>query len=143
MKTLSKTAQAILDTLADLAEQNGGYLKLDNGGSGIMPVSVEHIAPHLMAVAHYGEQNGDLMADPDMTFYRPKKGGAWIPASFQNDYMGVYQEALIFGDDGRPVQYRPRLLADLCSFTTTWMRNIKQQQHLEVTQHGKTTPENG
>ena len=40
---------------------------------GFMPLSVEDIgqsadANRLISICHYGEQNGDLMRDPDMVF---------------------------------------------------------------------------
>ncbi len=45
-------------------------------------------------VTHYGEQNGDLMADPDMTFWKTETGD-YFPASFRNDYMGISKESII------------------------------------------------
>ena len=41
--------------------------------NGYMPLSVEHIGQsaegnRLIAICHYGEQNGDLMRDPEMVF---------------------------------------------------------------------------
>ncbi len=79
--TLNKTATDImLLVLAELGEQN--HIKINNNkeGSGIMPLSVERRAANLAhpsypewdcsvySLAHYYEQNGDLMADPLMEF---------------------------------------------------------------------------
>ena len=64
--------------------------------NGYMPLSVEHIGQsaegnRLIAICHYGEQNGDLMRDPEMVFEvhaatsaaeRPTgRNGAWIYGS--------------------------------------------------------------
>ena len=64
-----------------------------------MPLSIEDIGPsaeghRLISLCHYGEQNGDLMRDPDMVFQILDLGDGSIaePISFRNDYMGLYQE---------------------------------------------------
>ena len=68
---------------------------------GFMPLSVEDIGQsgdgnRLIPICHYGEQNGDLMRDPDMVF----EIHAWVhaaaaePLSFRNDYMGLLQEGV-------------------------------------------------
>ncbi len=45
-----------------------------------------------ISVAHYGEQNGDLMRDPEMCFKLGLAGGPHLnPFYFRNDYMGVEQ----------------------------------------------------
>jgi hypothetical protein len=46
-----------------------------------------------ISVAHYGEQNGDLMRDPEMCFELSEHGGnlALDPYYFRNDYMGSEQ----------------------------------------------------
>src|SRR5580658_278243 len=47
-----------------------------------------------ISVAHYGEQNGDLMRDPEMCFELSKPvGGELTPDPFywRNDYLGVEQ----------------------------------------------------
>ena len=75
-----------------------------------------------LAIAHYGEQNGDLMADPDMTLIVDNEAETVMPATYQNDYVGVYQE--VYTDDGR---WLPRLSRDLTSFLTTWLKNIEFQ----------------
>jgi len=45
-----------------------------------------------LSVAHYGEQNGDLMRDPEMCFELGFAGGARLdPFYFRNDYLGTEQ----------------------------------------------------
>jgi hypothetical protein len=45
-----------------------------------------------LSVAHYGEQNGDLMRDPEMCFELALVGGEHLdPFYWRNDYMAVEQ----------------------------------------------------
>jgi hypothetical protein len=47
-----------------------------------------------ISIAHYGEQNGDLMRDPEMCFELAKPVGSAIifdPYYWRNDYVGVEQ----------------------------------------------------
>ena len=45
-----------------------------------------------ISVAHYGEQNGDAMRDPEMCFELGIAGGAHLSAFYyRNDYVGVEQ----------------------------------------------------
>ena len=49
------------------------YVKLDNAAGAFMPLVVEKIMDQpgfeaVYSLAHYGKLNGDLMADPEMTF---------------------------------------------------------------------------
>jgi len=66
---------------------------------GYMPLSVEEIGSsgdgdRLVSLCHYGEQNGDLMRDPDIVFlFRNVSDGAPAePVSFPNDYLGIVQD---------------------------------------------------
>ena len=75
--------------------------------SGSMPLSVEHIGKsadghRLISICHYGEQNGDLMRDPDMVFEIHTSATPHMaePLSFQNDYMGTMQEVYRYDDSG-------------------------------------------
>jgi hypothetical protein len=49
-----------------------------------------------VSVAHYGEQNGDLMRDPEMCFEigRPIGGTPFLDSYYyRNDYMGTEQRS--------------------------------------------------
>ena len=74
MKTLDKRASEILRAL--LALQTS---KIDNTDEAYMPVYIEIIDrsetyKHI-SLAHYGEQNGDMMRDPEMLFALHKEHG--------------------------------------------------------------------
>ena len=97
-----------------------------------MPLSMEYLGytfrgGKVYAIAHYGEQNGDMMRDPDMTISIDHKAGTVDPLTYQNDYMGQYSEVYGTSDDGRET-YRPQLRADLDRFLWQWLKNIQDQQ---------------
>lgn len=111
--------------------------------AGYMPLSVEDIGTsgegnRLVSLCHYGEQNGDLMRDPDMVFEihtwtdAPAAAPATYaePISFRNDYMGLFQEVYRYDDNGKRTHVNARLKADLKSFARTWFRNIREQGFL-------------
>ena len=93
MRAISKKVQKVMDRIVELL---GGKesLKLDNAPEAYMPLSVDRTGDNTFALAHYGEQNGDLMADPDMVFWRGPDG-RYYPVSYQNDYMGVCDQAVV------------------------------------------------
>ncbi len=45
----------------------------------------------VVSMCHYGEQNGDLMKDPDILFH-VKEDGSIEYKEIQNDYAGYYSE---------------------------------------------------
>ncbi len=99
------------------------HLKVEN--QHYMDLVVERHGERV-SVAHYGEQNGDAMRDPEMEFILPN----WMPAWIQQDYLGRYDEAISFDADGQ-LLVRSKLLAGLVSFSATWARNIKAQKFAE------------
>lgn len=100
------------------------------GVSGYMPLSIERIAPNQISICHYGEQNGDLMCDPEMTFelvtWADGKKFA-EPLTFRNDYMGLNQEVYAYDDNGQKVGVRTKLKNDLRAFASQWFGNLRQQ----------------
>jgi hypothetical protein len=94
-----------------------------------MRLVIEHVGKgprggQLVSVAHYGEQNGDLMRDPEIVF--EVAAGLWNPVSIQQDYVGSYREAVFVGADGK-VYVRPAEVRDIASFARIWDRNLKHQ----------------
>ena len=104
--------------------------KLSNG-NGFMPVSIEQTGDtkqgKIYSIAHYYEQNGDLVTDPDMTFLLTN--GCVMPLTFEQGGLGIYQVAVDLDTN----KYSARVLSDLVKFANMWMRNIKQQQRLTIT----------
>jgi hypothetical protein len=131
---------------------NGGLAKLADRPiridlEGYDRLCIEHVGPSLVdglvsvSVAHYFEQNGDLMSDPEMTFdvdpgddkQHGWLSGTWRPSSITQSPMGVYREAVFLVDGGR-VMIRPRLVAELKGFARMWNRNIGEQGYIEAFQ---------
>lgn len=101
---------------------------------GYMLLSVEDIGRsgegnRLVSLCHYGEQNGDLMRDPDIVFmfHDLPDGPAAEPVSFRNDYMAICQEVYNYDEDGKRTHIRPKLKAELKRFSLTWFTNLRQQ----------------
>ena len=106
---------------------------------GYMPLSVEHISTsgeghRLVAIAHTGLQNGDVMFDPEMVFRFIDWEGTQLaePISFRNDYVGLHQEVYRYNDEGKATHVDARLKAELKSFARLWFRNLKNQGFLSA-----------
>ena len=101
---------------------------------GYLPLSVEEIGTsrdghRLVSLCQYGEQNGDLMRDPDIVFlfHNVPDGAAAEPVSFRNDYLGIVQEVYRYDETGRRTHVVPTLKQDLTEFTESWFANLKDQ----------------
>jgi hypothetical protein len=135
MKCLNTKAKLVAQKLYEAMYsgphmKHEGYAKIDT--SEFMAVSVEFIGEipgygNVISVAHYGVQNGDLMADPEMTFVIVQ--GDYYPISFRNDYLGINQEVFRY-KDGKPTHIKPKLQSDLTTFANSWMKNIQEQQKI-------------
>ena len=127
LKFVSRDAAAVLDALTVCLAQTDSR-KVDRG-TGFMPVHVECLRRSglglVYSVAHYYEQNGDLVPDPDVVFVHA--AGGWTPISFQNSL--AYRIAIHFHDDGT-IEVDEKEQADLVSFCNNWMKNIRAQQGL-------------
>ena len=101
---------------------------------GYMPLSVEEIGVNpdgqrLVSLCHYGEQNGDLMRDPDIVFlfHNVPDGAAAEPISFRNDYLGIVQEVYRYDEAGRCTRVLPTLKQDLKEFARAWFGTLRDQ----------------
>ena len=94
-----------------------------------LPLSVERLYEDRYSMAHYVEQGGDLIADPDMELYRDKHGN-WYPVAIQQ-LLGTYTMAITeFDENGEPAKFNYRAYNDLRSFLSMWLRNLREQQGL-------------
>ena len=101
---------------------------------GFMPLSVEEIGSsgdgyRLVSLCHYGEQNGDLMRDPDIVFlfHNVPDGAAAEPVSFRNDYLGLSQEVYRYDETGRRTHVVSSLKQDLKEFARAWFVTLREQ----------------
>lgn len=134
MKKVNKKATKVLEKMRSM--MTGDHLKISNNET-FMPVVIEKVGAitlgtrccELLSVAHYGEQNGDLMRDPEIVFIRDQDG-SYYPESITQDYIGRYQSVVSYDDQGRAVRFNPRAQRDIAEFTGMWMENIRHQQGL-------------
>lgn len=136
MEKLNKSATAIFESIIKLL--NGAeHKKIDNTESVFMPLTVEKIGSDinfgsrnadLYSFAHYYEQNGDLMADPEMTFLVfIVEGETWVlPTSYSQANLGLYEESIFL--NGITWQIRKKQQKDHVIFSNMWLKNIKEQQ---------------
>ena len=141
-----------------MIDQHGGfeavrtrYLRLENPP--FMRLVIEVIGgpypngAYELSIAHYSEQNGDAMRDPEITFLvaLAEQGSTWTPLTFENSYLGCYQVVASVTPAGLIEARDPSLMRDLRDFATQWDRNLKHQGFVEVferpngDQNGATT----
>jgi hypothetical protein len=126
-----KTVASIINTFGGMEALAGSSLRVENGG--YMPLVIESVGvgPRglpLVSVAHYFEQNGDLMSDPEMTF-EVDQAGTFYPISITQHPLGIYREAVFQDEQGR-VLIKLGAKRDLEYFARIWDRNIKDQGFL-------------
>lgn len=124
-----------MNTILDILQKAGGwrpslYLKIANPSYMELVIeAVDESGPcglPALSVAHYGEQNGDLMRDPEMCFELGLAGGAHLnPFYWRNDYVGVEQWSRFIRDGN--YCYRPELHRQHELFAKTWDNNLRLQ----------------
>lgn len=129
--------------LTAIIAENGGFEALKNQhikleSSVFMPLCIENVDGLFeiqsvlqgdvfatISVAHYGEQNGDAMRDPEVCFHVmvDKTSGhpLYLPIYYRNDYVGVEERIKEFT---AAALIRMR---SLCGFTNMWDSNIMDQ----------------
>ena len=130
-----------MQTVLRILERAGGYrpalyLKIENPP--YMALVIEAVpepgplALPAISVAHYGEQNGDPMRDPEMCFELFKRGGslALDPYYFRNDYMGSEQWSRNLVDGLYVVLSDLHKLHEL--FAEVWDGNLRSQGFAEA-----------
>ena len=126
VKPVSASAKKVIQQLE--AMMIDGYAKIDHASDIFMPVVVEQVGKNHLSIAHYYEQNGDLMADPEIVFLKKEY-------SYGVEYYPIYERMSGLGSDGELVIFekrKPKMISRLqkqaTSFCTTWMSTIAMQQ---------------
>jgi len=129
-----------MQTILRILERAGGYrptLYLKIANPPYMALVIEAVPEPgplgvpAISVAHYGEQNGDLMRDPEMCFEwaKPPLCAAVLSAYyFRNDYMGVEQFSRF--RKGNDYVFVPELYEQHQKFAQMWDRNLRDQHFL-------------
>jgi len=106
-----------------LRVENDGWMRLTIEAIGTGPKGLP-----ALSVCHYGEQNGDLMRDPEMCFEvcRDVTGKVILdPYSWRNDWVGVENTSRF--ERGGNLYTRPRWYSEHKSFARMWSKNLRQQ----------------
>lgn len=98
----------------------------NNSDGTFMDVHLEQIGPSRYSIAHYFEQNGDLVPDPDLVVWRAGPGD-YVPVSLQLA-IGVRDCCMEFGSDGQPNRFSPKLQNKIGTFANEILKNIRDQQ---------------
>ncbi|MFO0848318.1 MAG: hypothetical protein U0871_07150 [Gemmataceae bacterium] len=127
-----KNVQAIIDLFGGLENLKDNPISLRVPG--YMPLSIEIVGKGprggpLISIMHTYEQNGDLMRDPDLVVELIPPVNWWLPISFQQDNLGIFQEAVML--DGDRLITHSRLVDSLKAFMTEWDRNLGEQGFVE------------
>lgn len=120
------SVETILDAAGRLEEFKAGlpigapfHLRFEQSGY-YMPLVIEIVSPNEVSVAHYYEQNGDPMRDPEIVFLaHPIRG--WLPIEITQDPFGRFRRA----PEGR-------YLRDVQELARVWARNLREQRWPEV-----------
>ena len=76
----------------------------------------------IFSLAHYYEQNGDLVCDPDVTFLVADQVH---PLTFEQGGL-VHQVAVQF--KGQAIHLNEQLQRQITEFCNQWLRNVADQQ---------------
>jgi hypothetical protein len=125
-----------MQTILHILERAGSYrddlyLRIENPP--YLPLVIEATPEpgpqglRALSVAHYGEQNGDLMRDPEMMLeiVDAPSGLSLDPYYWRNDYLGVEQYSRT--NLGGVYRVLPELHAEHCGFAHDWDRVIAMQ----------------
>ena len=129
-KQMKSAILKVIKSVGKLAEFESGEFHVKVKPESYMALHIERHGDRVM-VAHYFEQNGDLVPDPDIEFWIGPDG-EWYAVAMQNA-LGSYFKALVFAD-GKPVSHYPRTAKDISSFSNLWARNINSQGYAD--KHG-------
>ncbi len=121
-KNYKKLDEIIPGGIEKFLKSNRTSYKLE--ASPYMPLHIEKIGNDTISMTHWGEQNGDLMHDPDITIKIHREHKIIEALTYQNDYRAIYQE--VYPEPGKVY---PKLKKGLNIFLAQWLTNIKNQGH--------------
>ena len=137
-----------MQTILHIIKAAGGWypglsLKIDNAP--FMPLVIEGMDESgpmglpAISVAHYGEQNGDLMRDPEMCFELGIGGGPHLnPFYWRSDYAAVEQWSRNIV--GTNYVHLVQLHQEHQRFAELWDRNLRQQGFAEAFEQQRKNP---
>jgi hypothetical protein len=142
MQAINQKATKIFDELTKDLKKIGDHKKIEN--SPFMPLCIEVIGKRKLydtvcleiSFAHYYEQMGDLMRDPEMIFLKACPEGfptQYYPTYYRIDSMGLEQFSVIYDEkDFKVASTKPRMQKDQAVFAGVWAQNMKDQGFLKA-----------
>lgn len=132
MKTLNATSTKTLNKMVSMMKN--GYVKINNADGDFMAVSVEELFSNdrikVISLAHYYEQNGDQMADPEMCFIYFIEAKVYAAFTFKQDGIFCTEQSSILLEKGIIRGVRLKEQSEHNKFANFWLKNIKLQQNL-------------
>jgi len=123
--SMKATIEKILEAHQQLAAfREHRHYSVKIASNGFMPLIVEKHGEQIV-VAHYFEQNGDLIPDPDVEFV-DLGGDEWLPVAIQHS-TGLYCRTAEKAVSGNWLIAKGAML-DLRRFLKVWARNLKYQR---------------
>jgi hypothetical protein len=130
-----KAFKIFKEIIKGVNEENPGK-KIDNN-SAFMPVHVELVNTidlgtkrcKMFSIAHYFEQNGDLVPDPEMVFLQYPNGNT-LPMSIQHPFKMPTVVVKVIPETG--LSFDTTNQEELLVFTKMWMKNISNQQGIKI-----------
>jgi len=113
-----------LKILDESGKMQVDYMKFKS--EGLMDLNVDNLLNDMIALAHNGIQNGDVMADPDVQIQIYPETKSAEALTFQNDYLGIYQE--VYDEE----KCNKSLKKDLNKFLNDWLRTIIEVQEYKL-----------
>ena len=136
IKPINEQEYKVFQYLTEVARTGENQAAKINNDSTYMPVCVEILfsTPEFehVSICHYGEMNGDLMADPEVIFFHDKSECKAYPGYFKNDFAGVEMEIIRYNKEEKPQKVVEDLQYQLVEFSEMWMRNINDQQKFNL-----------
>lgn len=117
-KLLQKIAPLIITGESD-------YMRF-TAGEHMMPLTIEVIDEHRIAMSHHYELNGDMMADPDMEFMIDIDNERLNARTYQQDNLMIYQEIELNNNE----VINTDLEKQLNDFTNQWLNNIIDNSYI-------------
>ena len=122
---LSAQATAVMDTLT-AGMTVSDHKKIDNTEGTFKALHVEcirecNLGP-IFSLAHYYEQHGDLMRDPEMLFIHAEDGG-YYPAEIWQDPVNSHCVGVLI-EGGKAVSIDETEQVDMTVFAEVWIKDI-------------------
>ena len=120
----------------------GFHLKIENPPwQDLVIEDIQEKGPHgfrTISVAHYSEQNGDLMCDPEMLFEAEERGDEILlkPFYWRNDFAGVEQYSIT--RERNRILINWRTLREHENFAQMWNQNLEEQGYTAAFQSAQS-----